>query len=343
MSRRTTWNALVAFVAVAALALHTRQASATAVTSGVNLPSGSFSTTISGGGTANLTGASGNYRNWVSLGFLGWQSVNTGISAANQTVGVTMGNINILNAPASGSANITFDDLTPPTPIALNSLSADLNGAGGANQNYNFNISVAPLTVNIGGLGNASLALSVAGQITDATFTSTNSSLANPSYFIDGNLSLTMQGNVTGVLTFLGIPINLGTVYTLAPSAFNVATTLPGNMVLTDLSGGLGPFPSDMQVDLGAALPFSIPVPLTLPFSTVYTSTAPNTKGVNGFTALTINAGSQINANLMLGNPSYSLTGVLPQVLVPEPGTLAMGLMALVALSMVGSRFRKST
>jgi len=45
---------------------------------------------------------------------------------------------------------------------------------------------------------------------------------------------------------------------------------------------------------------------------------------------------------LTLGNPNYALTGVLPQVLVPEPGTMAMGLIALVAFSMVGSRFRKS-
>ena len=342
MSRRTTWNALVAFVVVAALALHARQASATAVSSGVNLPNGSFATTLSGTGSATITGASGNYRDWTSLGFLGWQSVNVGLSAPNQTVGVSMPNVNINNNVASGTANISFDDLTPGTPISLDSLSADLNGAGGSNQNYNFSIGVSPMTVNIGGLGNAQLALSVNGMITNATFNSTGGSPAN-SYFIPGNLDLTIQGTVTGSLNNilgLGINVNLGTIYTLASTTFSINTVLPGDMLLTDLSGGLGPFPASMGVDLSAALPFSIPVPLSLPFST--NQTFPQVGHLDQITSLVINPGSALNVNLSLGNPSYDLNGTVPAVLVPEPGTLAMGSMGLVALSFFGFRRRKS-
>jgi hypothetical protein len=324
------------------VALHSQQAAATAVSSAVNLPNGSFSTTLSGTGSATITGASGNYRDWTSLGFFGWQSVNVGLSASNQTVGVSMPNVNIANSVASGSANITFDDVTPPTEISLDSLNADLNGVGGSNQNYNFSINISPMTVNIGGLGNASLALAMSGMITNATFTSTGGSPAN-SYAIPGNLDLTIQGAVTGSLNNilgLGINVGLGTLYTLAPTTFSIATVLPGNMLLTDLSGGVGPFPASMGVDLSAALPFSIPVPLSLPFDT--NQSFPQVGHNDQITSLVINPGSALNVNLSLGNPSYDLNGTLPNVLVPEPSTIAMGSMGLVALTFFGFRRRKS-
>ncbi len=339
MNRKTTWNALVAFVAVAALALHTRLASAATVSSGVSLNTGNFSTTISGTGSATVTGGGGNYRQWASLGFLGWQSTNIGVSLSNQTVGIHMSNVNV-NAPASGSANLTFDDNTPPTPISLDSLDADLNGAGGSNQNYNFSIGIDPISISVAGILSTSIALTVNGTITDAVFHSTGGSAPGAVYSIPGNLDLTLQGSVTGVLDPGGLNINLGTIYTLAPTTLSTAVALPGLMVLTDLSGGAGPFPADMAVDLGAAIPFPISVPLSLPVETHQNFSLGTHQ--SGFTHLDINAGSAINATFSFGNPSYDLQGVIPSVVVPEPGTLAMGSMALVALSIFSFRRRKS-
>src|SRR5262249_34630943 len=178
----------------------------------------------------------------------------------------------------------------------VNSLNADFNGAGGSNQVYPFTINVSPMVINIGGLGNANLALTVNGQITDITFNSTGGSPAN-TYFVPGNLNLTIQGTVSGTLVnILGIPgfnLGLGTLTTLAPTVFPIATTLPGNVLLTDLSGGLGPYPSTMGVDLSALVALSFPVPLNLPFST--NQPFPQLGHNNQFTSLVINPGSAID------------------------------------------------
>ncbi len=151
----------------------------------VNLNSGSFSTTISGSGNAHLTGASGNYRTWSSLGFLGWLSTNTGLSASDQSPAISMSNINISN-PASGTADIGYDNVTPGTPTALNSLTADLDSN---NTNYGFTINIGALTVNAGILGDLDLTLTVHGTITDATFTSTGTSSATPTMALTVNLT----------------------------------------------------------------------------------------------------------------------------------------------------------
>src|SRR5690606_10805049 len=105
----------------------------------------------SGTGSAVLTGASGTYKVHNPHVFgqhLGHTSVS--ISASNQSVGLSMSNINLNNSVANGSANISYDDVAPGTPTALNSLNADLNGSGGSNLNYGFNIGVGALSINVG-------------------------------------------------------------------------------------------------------------------------------------------------------------------------------------------------
>ncbi len=254
-----------------------------------------------------------------------------------------MPNVGISNTVASGSANITYDDLTPGTPQNLNSLNADFNGAGGANQNTNFSMNISPLVITIGGLGNANLQLTFNGTITDATFASSGGSTATP-YAIPGTLNLTMQGTVSGTLVNIlgisGFNLGLGTLFTLGSTTIPVITTLPGNMLLTDL--GAGPFPHTMGVDLNATVPFSIPVPLTLPFNTSQTFTLNNGNHQNGFTSLNIAAGSQLNATMNLGNPVYDLNGTVANALVPEPSSLALASVGLLSVAGLLVRRRRA-
>jgi hypothetical protein len=331
----------LALAAILAVALSTHRAHATSITSDVALPNGSFSSTISGSGSANLTGASGNYRTWTNIPFIGFVSTNTGLTASNQTVGLTMPNVGIVNDPASAvkppqpnATNITFDNLTPGTPQDLNVLSADLNGAGGANVNHNFTINSAPLTINAGILGNVMLALQVNGVITNATFDSSAGSVANPNYSIPGTLNLTIQGTVVGTITqLLGLPVNigLGTLTTIGSTTIPIVTNLPGAMLLTDV-GPPGPFPHNMKVDLSANVPPITTPAVAIPFSGSGLIADPGDHVSGVLTSLNINAGSQLSFAFTLGNTSYDLNGVLPHALIPEPSSLALAGMALVGL-----------
>ena len=100
----------LAMVACSVMLLVAPRANADIVNSDIGV-SGTFSTSISGGGTATLNGATGNYRQWVLFAH-----TNIGINAGAQTVGLSVPLVNPGPLNASGIVNMDYDDITPGTP-----------------------------------------------------------------------------------------------------------------------------------------------------------------------------------------------------------------------------------
>jgi len=334
MNRITTRSVALAALVVLAYATH---ASATVVNS--NIPvSGPFSAKLTGSGNASITGASGQFWQWTLF-----THTKLNVSAGAQSVPLTMNPVNATNMPASGTVNLDYDDVTPGTPINLNSFVGDLNGAGGSNTNIPFTINAGNMTINVQNLGNFQLKLTINGTISDLTFASTGGYLGidNTGAFANpGDFTAVIGGSVTGQLVNVPLlgTINLGTLTTLAPTPTVFSGGVAGVATLSDLQGGAPPFPNDMLANFAANLALAIPVPFSTPIAVNQpNNNVPN--GSSGFKTLFINGA--INANLSLSDIAYSLSGTVPQTLVPEPSSFALAGMAVLGMASVVYRRRK--
>jgi hypothetical protein len=327
----TTARLAIAALLAAFVAANNSQVHAAVITS--NIPvTGTFGTTLSGGGTADLVSASGQFWQWVLFAH-----TKLNVSAGAQSVALSMNNV-VANLNADGTTNLDYDNLTPGDPQVLNSANVDLNGSGGGNTPIPFTITASPLTINIQNLGNFQLMLSTSGaNITDLRFDSTGSSPVGvgDTYGIPGNFSGLINGNIVGSLVNIPLigSINLGTLFTLTNAPFSFPTAaLPGVVTLTDLQGGFPPFPNDMGANFAAAIPFNVPIPLSIPLNVNQpNNNVPN--GSSGFKTLFING--NLNVTLTMNNPNYNLNGQVNQVLIPEPSSIALagfGLVGLVGL-----------
>lgn len=299
---------------------------------------GNFDATLGGSGTASLTSASGNFRQWVPGPFGTGFHANINVSAPAQTVGLSVPSVTPPTMSSSGTVNMTYDDITPGTPTQINSASLDLNG----NQIIPFVINVDPLQLNTS-LGNFNLNLTVNGSISDINFQSNGSSPVvggnGGSYDIPGDFNVELSATVSGVLTNVPLigSVNLGTLFTLPNTVTSFAGVLPGNVTTFDLEDPSDPFPHDMLANYQALLAAGIQVPLNLPIDVNESASIPN--GQSGFSELQVQG--NIDAILDLSDVAYNLDGTVPKVLqVPEP-TSGLLLLCAVTGSFAFGRRRK--
>ncbi len=331
------------------LALAADNARAGTMTSTISLGppnTGTFSGTLTGqpGSSLYLGTVSGNFRQYLGSILGHPQYANFGISAQNQSTGLSIGTSTISTNSSSGTANLQYDNLAPGTPEILNSISANLSD--GASSPISINTS-GSISVSFGSLGSFPLTMQLQnGTISGITFTSTAGTSDNPNYIIPGNYTAVLNGHVEG---FIGLPLGLGTLdignlFTLPGTPIVFPGVLPGTTTLSDI--GVGSFPHDMLADFAVALSnVSLPFTFTAPLNVSYTGSLGTTQ--SGITSLTIGSfngnPSLLTAHLALSNLSYDLSGKSAATLVPEPSALVLGSMAIVALAVLVARHAKLT
>lgn len=311
---------------------------AAAVSTSSNIPvTGNFQASIGVTGTADLHSASGTFKQWLLF-----THANIGVSAGAQSVGVNLTSSPNVNVNGSGVVGMTYDNLTPGTPQSIDSVNIDINGAGGSNTPINFDLNVAPLTINTS-LGNFQLQLSVDAAITDLVFNSSGATSVfggnGGAYLSPGNLSALLNGAVNGQLINVPIlgTINLGTLYNIVNAPLDFAVPLPGNVTTSDLNP-LDPIPHDMQAQFSLAIGgMSIPFPFSVPVDVALSQSVPN--GQSGFSVLNVDA--DLNATITMSNLSYLYTGVVANTLVPEPSVALLVAAGLLGLGVHGRRARR--
>ena len=194
-------------------------------------------------------------------------------------------------------------------------------------------------------LGNVTMTPTFSGTISGIKFTSSASADASSGVAgIPGTYAVTLNGSVTGVLS---VPIvgnvSIGTLYTLPTNT--VVTfdgALPVGINLTDTGVPFGGFPdsthlNNMLADFAANLgSLSIPFTFVAPLNVDATYSVGNTS--SGLTAIHVH-NTTLTANLSLSNLAYDLSGNTNAALIPEPGSVVLGSMAL--LGFVGLALRR--
>lgn len=329
-----SWKNRVSYFVALAICVGALASSASAATISSNIPvGGSFNATLGGAGTANIISGSGTLRQW-----LGFFHTNIGVSAPAQSVGMSIPSVNPGTLSASGNIDMSYDNVTPGTPQTINSANLDLNGG----TNIPFSINVNPIAIQIAGFANANLSLAINATITDIDFVSSGSSAVTGgnggTYDVPGEFVIALNGTVTGTVT--NLPLGLGNINLGTIASLNEVLSFPANLTGAATTSDIGPgaFPHDMLANFADSLD-PITVPFSLPIQV--NQSAPNPpSGQSRLIALNVNA--NLSANLVLSNVSYDVSGTVPQVLVPEPSTLAMSSLVMVGLVVLGVRRRRS-
>ncbi|HVU87056.1 MAG TPA: hypothetical protein VHD36_07030 [Pirellulales bacterium] len=349
---KTSRTLLAAAIAASSVVLAAGALRAATVTSTVllgppngagNLGNVTASLSLGSGSTLALgsNAISGNYKQHIVF-----VNTNIGFSAQNQTstLSLSPSTVSLSTSNASGTASLTYDNVTPGTPQILNSLNANLSDG-----------TVTPFGINASGIsmgtsvGTFTLTPTFSGSISGVTFTSSGPATVsggNPgNALVPGTFSILLNGSVTGSLNVLGINLNVGTLFTLPT---NTQVTFSGSLPIADLQTSdtgvpFGAFPdsthlNNMLVDLQSNLSALPPIPFQFVAPLATSESFSVGSSSSGVTSINIQ-NTTLTANLMLSNLAFNLSGQVPSALIPEPSSVALGSLALVGF--IGMVYRR--
>lgn len=296
-------------------------------------PTTGFTATLEAFGTVTLSGSGR-----VNTLFGGSSS----FTIPNQTRNVALQG-GAINVAANSAGVIGFDFNNDPNSLGILSLnSANIDLLNGTSVPFNFqNIGVS---LSVSGV-NLTLDVATSGVLNQLAFNSnaigTLFSPGSPSsaYLLPGTLDV--GGSISATGSILGI--NLGNLLNESLNetgidAFSSLGGLPGGATLSAITT-----PDPLTDDLSAN--FALPN-LGIPFETTINEGGQvvNNPGSGGFGTLrSLTLNYQFDVGLRLTNISYNVTGVAPGALVvPEPGSIALGAFALVGLAIFGVRRRRA-
>lgn len=294
---------------------------------------GTFSGTVSLGPGSSLalgnSAIAGNYKQHVLF-----TNTNIGFSAANTNATLSMSNLSISTANNQGNVNLTYDNVSPGSPLLLNSFSSVLSD--GVTTNMTINSTSIPMSTS---LGTFNLTPTFNGTIKNISFTSSPGSTdVSMGGLVNGTYSVTLNGSVTGQLSVAGLfNISVGTLYTLpTDTVVTFVGQLPIGVGLSDTGQPYGlAAESTVQRDnmlaafganlTGITLPFQFVAPLSTSTNFSVGSSS------SGVTSIRIQ-NTTLTANLNLTNVQFNETGQVANALIPEPSTLVLGSLAMVGL-----------